>query len=184
MALTAHGLAATLVGSQFAEQVARITPWMAVGAGLYGFRANYLDHAFQLGKRAGLQVWVSLVAAVIATGLSVWLIPRIGPVGAAIAITVAMSVSCLHAWYLGQHAYKVPLPTGQLVRIGVACLAMTVVVLLVPGAGPASFAAQVVLGGIAYVVVDVMGSRDRLRAPIRRARERWLGKPDLNTAGE
>jgi O-antigen/teichoic acid export membrane protein len=188
MALTAHGLAATLVGHQFVGPVAQITPWMALGAGIYGFRANYLDHAFQLGRRSGLQVWVSIVAAIIAVGLSVLLIPRIGPVGAAIAVTVAMTVSCIHAWYLGRFGYRLPFPTGQFFRIGLACAAMAITVLFIPGGSPVAFAAQVALGGIAYagvcIALDVMNTRARILSPLKRARARWHRKPDLRPVEE
>ncbi len=132
MALTADGAANTLVGHAFAPTVALLMPWMAIGAFFASMRAHFLDHAFQLGRRPGLQVLVTAVAAIIAIGLSIFLIPRYGPVGGAIAVTIAMAVSCVHASLAGRLAYPVPLPLAAAGRVLVA------------------FAAQVVVGVAAY----------------------------------
>jgi O-antigen/teichoic acid export membrane protein len=181
MALTAHGLAATLVGPKYVAAVAELTPWMAAGSFFQSFRANYLDHAFQLGKRPSLQIWVTALAAVIAVGLCWVLIPREGPLGAAIAIAIAMAVSCVHAWISGRYGYRLPFPVGETLRIFAACAAMAVVVILIPGADAGAFLLQVAFGGIAYastaVALDLMGSRSRVSVLITRILHRRLAKP-------
>ena len=178
LVLTSHGLARTLIGAQYVASVASITPWMAVGTGLFAFRANYLDHAFQLGRRPGLQVWVSALTAIVAVGLSFWLIPKYGPLGAAVAVAVAMVISCAHAWILGHYAYTLPFPVAQSARIGAACTAMGIVVVLIPGSGPVSFPLQVALGASVYVgtalALDVMNVRDRTLAFIAELLRRRL----------
>lgn len=180
LVLTPHGLARTLVGAQYVASVAAITPWMAVGTGLFAFRANYLDHAFQLGRRPGLQVWVSALTAIIVVGLSFWLIPKYGPVGAAMAVAAAMVVSCCHAWILGYRAYKLPFPVAQTARIAVACAAMAIAVTLIPGHGPVSFLLKVAIGAGVYVgaafALDVMNVRDRSVAQITALLRRRLQK--------
>jgi O-antigen/teichoic acid export membrane protein len=150
MALTADGIANALVGHKFSPTVALLTPWMAAGAFFAGMRAHFLDHAFQLGRRPGLQVWVTTAAAVIAIGLSIYLIPRYGPVGAAIAVTIAMAASCVHATIAGRFAYPVPLPLATGVRVVAACIVMAVLVKAVPGRGLTTFSIQVIVGVLAY----------------------------------
>jgi O-antigen/teichoic acid export membrane protein len=183
MALTAHGLAATLVGPKYVGSVAELTPWVSCGAFFFSFRANYLDHAFQLGKRPSLQIWVTALAAVIAVGLCWVLIPRDGPLGAAIAIAIAMAVSCAHAWIAGRYAYRLPFPLVETMRIFAACAAMAIIVLLIPGSSPAAFLLQAGFGGAAYAGVaiglDLLGSRDRVQALLRRATRRPMAKPVL-----
>ena len=168
LALTAHGLAATFLGAQYVTPVTRIVPWVAIGAGLFSFRANYFDHAFQLGRRPYLQIWVSVAAALIAIGVSVWLIPHFGPVGAAIALIVAMILSCALALILSRYAFPLPFPWDQALRVAGACAAMTIAVIAVPATLPASFVVQVVLGAIVYALagltLNVLNARQHLKA--------------------
>jgi O-antigen/teichoic acid export membrane protein len=152
MALTADGVANTLVGHKFAPMVAVLTPWMAAGAFFGTMRAHFLDHAFQLGRRPGLQVWVTCVAAVVALGLSVFLIPRYGPVGAAMGVTAGMAVSCVHAAIVSRFAYPVPLPVATAIRVLAACVFMALLVRAVPGSGTLVFIIRVTVGALAYAV--------------------------------
>jgi len=166
MALTAHGIAVATVGPDYVEAVAALGPWMAVGAFFAGFRAHYLDHAFQLGRRAPLQIVVTGLAAAITLLLSLWLIPTQGAIGAAMAVAVAMAVSCLHAIWAGRRAYPLPLPADAAWRIVLACALMGLCVMLVPGSGIARLLVQVALGaavyGAACLALDVLGLRSRL----------------------
>lgn len=166
MALTADSLAATLVGPGFRGAVAALTPWMAAGAFLAGFRAHYLDHAFQLGRTLGGQVWVTASAAAVTLGLDALLIPALGPLGAAMAVTAGGAVSVVHAILAGRRAFPVPLPLAQGARVAGACVAMTFGVLAVPGAGPAALALRIGAGvltyGAAALALDVLGVRTRL----------------------
>jgi O-antigen/teichoic acid export membrane protein len=179
MALTAQGLAATLVGHRYVDAVAELTPWMAASTFFFGFRANYLDHAFQLGRRPSLQVWVTALSAAIAIGLCFVLIPRQGPLGAAVATTIAFAISCFHAWILAPKAYPIPFPVSQTVRIAIACAFMGVAVLAIPGSTPVIFVAQIAAGGIVYLIaavaLDVMDSRGRVLATLSRAFHRRFG---------
>lgn len=165
MALTARGISSTLVGPKFSAGVALITPWMAAGTLFAGCRAHYLDHAFQLGRRPGLQVWVTCVAAVVATGASFYLIPRYGPVGAAMAVTIAMAVSCCHAAVAGRWAYPIPMPVAAVPRIALCCVLMAVAVHAMPGRGLPGLLLQVAIGvavyGASAVALNILDLRDR-----------------------
>ncbi len=163
MAVTAPGIAHCIVGAKFEPMVAELTPWMCLGGLFGGFRANYLDHAFQLGRRPHLQVWVTAVSGILAMGLAAVLIPDYGAVGAAIAVAVAMGVSCVHALLAGRLAFPLPFPSGEAIRVLVACGVMVAVVHFLPGITLDRFLLQVVAGALAYGVAafafDVLGSR-------------------------
>jgi len=168
MALTAPGIAHSLVGARFEPDVARLIPWMAAAGLLLNLRTNYLEHAFQLGQKPLLQVWVTAVSGGLAVLLAAVLIPRDGAVGAAIAVTIASGVGCIHALLAGRYAFHLPVPTGQAVRILTACAAMALVVLAVPAAATFGFVLQVLGGasayGLAAFALDVLGARRRALA--------------------
>ena len=170
MALTASNLAATLVGPRFVATVAALTPWMAAGALFAGFRAHYLDHAFQLGRHPQRQVWVTAGGAAVTLALDLLLIPRFGPLGAAIAVATGAATSMLHALWAGRAAYALPRPA--IGRIAAACLVMSACVVSLGGAGFAALVLQVVGGALAYaasaVALDVLGVRTQALVVIAR----------------
>jgi O-antigen/teichoic acid export membrane protein len=159
MALTAPSIAATLVGPHYVATVAALPPWMAAGALFAGFRAHYLDHAFQLGRRPLGQIWVTAGGVLVTLTLDVLLIPRLGPIGAAIAVAIGAVTSMIHAGWAGRAAYDLPLPLRAAWRIAAACIAMGAGVLLVP----ASLGFQLAAGSLTYaaaaIALDIMGLR-------------------------
>ena len=122
-------------GRKFSAGVALITPWMAAGTFFAGFRAHFLDHAFQLGRRPSLQIWVTCVAAIVATGFSFYLIPRWARWARRSRSPSAMAVSCCHAAMAGRWAYPIPLPLGAAPRIALSCALMAIAVHALPGRG-------------------------------------------------
>ncbi len=172
MALTADDLAAVLVGPGFRATVATLTPWLAAAAFLTGLRSHYLDHAFHLGRRMRAQVGVTAVAAVVTLGLDALLIPRIGPVGAAIAVTAGAAVAAIHAAIAGRTAFAIPLPAGPVVRTALGCAVLAACVLSVPGSGAAALAGKIVGGVMGYsaaaLALDIVGLRKVVAGRLRR----------------
>jgi len=176
IALAGNSIATTLVGSKFTSGVAPLMPWMAAGT-LFGcLRAHYLDHAFQLGHRPQLQIWVTGLAGIIAIALCIYLIPLEGPIGAAIAVTVSMVVSCVHAWIAGRYAYPLPLPIAAGIRVGICCAIMALVMVGLPDTGWTGLALRIGLGSAAYalsaVAVNLLDARERVAGLVKRA-IRW-----------
>jgi O-antigen/teichoic acid export membrane protein len=171
IALTGNCIATTFVGSKFVSGVAPLMPWMAAFSFLNSFRANHLDHAFQLGKRPYLQIWVMGLAGLVTMGLSIYLIPMDGPIGATIAVTVGYGVACIHSMIAGRHAYPIPLPIAATIRVGICCVFMMVVVVNLPDNGWAGLILRATFGAIAYALaalaVNLLESR---RLAIRIAR--------------
>ena len=179
MALTADGLAALLVGPGFRSTVASLTPWLAAAAFLTGLRSHYLDHAFHLGRRMRGQVWVTAVAAIITLGLDAVLIPRVGPLGAAIAMAVGAAVAVVHAAIAGRAAFDIPLPLAPVIRTALGCAVMAVCVLAVRGTGPTALAGMIASGVVSYgaaaLAFDVAGLRGAVMRRLRRAGIRARG---------
>ena len=155
IALTGNCIATIFVGSKFVSGVAPLMPWMAAFAFLNSLRANHLDHAFQLGKKAHLQIWVMGLAGFVAITLSIYLIPRHGPIGAAMAVTVAYAVACVHSMIAGRYAYRIPLPAEASIRVGLCCAIMMAVVIPLPDSGWEGLLLRTMLGSMAYGLAAV-----------------------------
>jgi O-antigen/teichoic acid export membrane protein len=183
MALTANAIATTLVGAKFAADVAPLIPWVAAATFFGCLRASYLDYAFQLGRRPLLQAWITGFAGIIAIGLAFALIPREGPIGAAIAVCAAASLSCIPAWLVGRYAHPIPLPIAASLRIFLCCAAMAVVIVLLPDRGWSGLVLRIGLGGATYIVagfaVNLLGARERLRDLMR---QHWRASPPAGAA--
>ncbi len=150
MALVAPGLARLLVGHAYQATVASLIPWMAATSFFGGLRGCYLDHAFQLGRKPGLQIRIAAVAALIGVGGTALLVPRLGVLGAAIATTVAMAASCLHALALGRRAFALPLPSRDASWVALGCAALGLAVIAVPGHGAAALAGRIASSATLY----------------------------------
>ncbi len=79
--------------------------------------------------------WIAGLGGVISIGLSIYLIPREGPVGVAIAVAVAVAISCIHAMIAGRYAYPIPLPIAAGIRVAICCAMMAFVVIQLPDSG-------------------------------------------------
>ena len=186
LALTAHELAAQVVGPEFRAAVSRLVPLMSVSVLFASFRAFYLDHAFQLGHRSGLQVTISAVAAALALG------------GTAI-LGAAYRADRRPAGDAGRDGHLVRARhRGRAARLGDAAAGRAGVagrllhgghgrrgVALVPSGLAVSLYAKVVAGGVAYAIacigLDVIGLRSSAVALLARATPR-RGTPAADPA--
>jgi O-antigen/teichoic acid export membrane protein len=181
MALTSRDLAIQLVGAPFRSGVVELMPWMALTVALGSTRGTYLDHAFQLGKKSTKQVIVSAGAAVLALAGTLILVPWMGAVGAPVATSIAMLISCIHAHILGKTAQPMPLPPRVLLQVGSASAVMAVAVLAIPSGLPYSLYAKIAAGAASYgltcVAANLLGLRVRARGLLvsgaGRLRSRW-----------
>jgi O-antigen/teichoic acid export membrane protein len=176
IALTANSIATTLVGSKYVSGVAPLVPWMAMSH-FFNCMGTHFVQAFQLGKRPHLQIWVAVVAGINAIGLSFYLIPRDGPVGAAIAVAATSVVTCVHSTVAGRYAYPIPLPISGAARVGVCCAIMALVVIEFPDSGWTGLALRAGFGAAAYALAAVaLNLLDSRQHAIRLAKQaaRWL----------
>ena len=174
--LTGNSIATTLVGSKFSSGVAPLIPWMAISS-FFGCMGSYFVQAFQLGKRPHLQVWVAGLAGVNAIGLSLYLIPREGPIGAAIAVAATSAIACVHCMIAGRHAYPIPFPVAGSIRVSICCAIMTLVVIELPNSGWTGLALRAGIGAAVYalaaIAMNLLDSREHAIRFAKRAPQWW-----------
>jgi O-antigen/teichoic acid export membrane protein len=155
LALIGNCLATTVVGPKFAAAVAELVPWMAATSFFVGIISNYLEHSFHLGLRPHLQMFVTFWIAVIAIGICIFEIPREGPLGAAIAMTVASAVGCVLAAVAGRRAYPLPLPINGGIRVAAACGLMALIVIALPDRGWEGLVLRAGVGSAVYSIAAI-----------------------------
>jgi O-antigen/teichoic acid export membrane protein len=173
IALTGDSIATSLVGSKFEVGVAPLMPWMALSSFLGGMTSCYFDQAFQLGKRPHLKIWSAGITGVLSIGLSIYLIPFYGPLGAALALFAASTFTNVYSIIVGRYAYRVPLPIAGGLRVGICCVIMTLAVVGLPNSGWTGLLLRAVVGVIAYalsaIAVNLLDCRDHAVRLARRA---------------
>ncbi len=169
LALVAPDLASMLVGAGLSAEAAKALPWLVFAALLSGFNLYYWSEAFQLRRRTGLRAAVMLIPGAAQIALTLWLAPRYGAVGAAMAGCGAAAVGAVALARAGRGLKALPLPIGALVRIAAASAIMASAVLALPPIhGAAGLGLDSAIGAITYfaaaIALDVGGVRARATA--------------------
>ena len=153
-----------ILGQRFAPTARELIPLLALAQLFAGLKAFYFDLSFQLGHATRLQFVTVAAGALVNIGLNMWLIPLLGLMGAAYATVGAYFVALVVSWLLGRSVLVLPLPTGALVRVTGATLAMCLVLLQVRSlTGRFALVGQVGLGAAAYFLVLLLFARGRPR---------------------
>ena len=111
---------------------ARIIPFIALGM---GFQGTYLLTSIGLNLTSRTEFYPVATFAAAGVGLTsgVWLMPRYGAMGAAIAFMLSFATQALVAFVLAQRFYPVRYEVGRLARIVVsAAVATSVAIWIVP----------------------------------------------------
>ena len=174
-AMVAPALARLFVDPAYVAPVASLTAWMALGAFFFGFRANYIDHAFQLGHSTRGLIAVMISTATVNGVLDLLLVPRYGAVGAAIAGLVAGAVGLFHGWWAARAVMPMPIAWRDAAKIAAASGAMAIFLwpfyhsegigLLIVEIG-----GGVLIYGAILLASDAMGLRNLVRARLARLR--------------
>ena len=165
IALTGNCLATIVVGSKFIAGVSALVPWMAATSFFSALRSNHLDHSFQLGLRPELLILVTFVTGLIAIGLCLYLIPQMGVLGLAIALTIAAAIGCVLAVVVGRYAYQIPLPINGGVRIAAACALMAVAIMKLPDSGWTGLVLRAGVGSAVYALAAIAFNVASVRDP-------------------
>ncbi|MGE0531611.1 MAG: lipopolysaccharide biosynthesis protein [Hyphomonadaceae bacterium] len=173
LALLAQPVAALMVGEALRAETAATLPWLALAALMTGFSLYYWSEAFQLTRRTGQRALLMLAPGAVQLTLTAWLSHAHGAVGAAIGAACGASVGAVLLALAGRRLVALPLPLGQLARVGAATAMMALAVIALPSANTALGLLQSVLVGtvsygLAAIGFNVMGARDLLNAAARR----------------
>jgi O-antigen/teichoic acid export membrane protein len=146
-----------------------MTAWMALAAFFSGFRANYLDHAFQLGHKTHRLLAVVAVTAVANLLLEILLIPRFGAVGVAIANLIAGAIGLSAAAWAARAVMAMPIAWRDAAKTAIAVLAMALFLWPLYGRDDLLSLAAAVLGGAAiYAAVLLALNAMDLRNVVKR----------------
>jgi len=172
IALVARPLGEAMIGEAVRAQAIAIMPWIAASGLLNGLLIHYFAEAFQLARRTHERAILMLVPAAVNVVLNFLLIPHFGLMGAVSATLVCYATGVLLLALAGRRHVALPVPVGDLARIGLAALAMWPVVWMIPdlggwpelllkaGAGALAYAAAALVldaGGARTIVRDRLG---------------------------
>jgi len=168
-AMVSPALAKLFVGPEYVAPVASMTAWMALAAFFFGFRANYLDHAFQLGHKIHRLLAVVAVTAGVNLLLELALIPRFGAVGVAIANLIAGALGLGLAAFAARSVMAMPVPWRDAAKVAAAVAAMALFLWPFYGRGDLLALLAAVIGGAAVygAVLLALDAMD-LRAAVKR----------------
>ncbi|RRN62212.1 lipopolysaccharide biosynthesis protein [Caulobacter sp. 602-1] len=173
LALVARPLAELMIGEDLRVGASHVTPWIAASGWLSGVTTYYLLQAFTLARRTPLLIVSMSAPAIVNVIFNLALIPRLGLDGALWATTLSYGVGAVAAWALGRRACRLPIPWEVLAKAGAACVAMALVVRLLPSPGGAlELALKAGVGATVYGAIvlslDVGGLRGKLSGLLRR----------------
>jgi len=148
-------------GPQFRTNAGLILALCAAVMFVSGLRANYFEQAFEITLETRPVAILTVLRIAGTVGLSLWLIPHFGAVGAALATLLAEIVALGVSIAWAARVVRIPLPLGGFAKIALATAAMICVVELVPGrSSPAGLALAVGAGVVTYAgSVAVMYAR-------------------------
>jgi O-antigen/teichoic acid export membrane protein len=169
LALVAQPLATLMVGESLRVETAHVMPWLAIAGVFAGFNLYYWSEAFQLTRRTGLRAAIMIAPGIVQLTLTLALTPIHGAAGAAMAAAAGAATGSVMLAVLGKRLVALPLPIGQLVRIGAATALMAATVLALPPANTIiGLGFTVTAGAAAYalaaIALDVLDVRARAAA--------------------
>jgi len=153
------GSASSLMSFIYSSDYAAGGTFLVIQLVAFGWFAlmDTLAHALMAAGRQRAAAAV-LVAFIPVVGIAnVFLIPSMGPMGAAVSLLVGMVGTGIVIGAVAWHEFGPPLALGTLVRVGIASVAVGVPTVLVPAAGPMVLVKLVVLGGAYLLVLWLLG---------------------------
>lgn len=124
IAMVAPALARLCVAPEYVEPVSGLIAWMAVGAFVLNFRANYVDHGFHFGKTTIRLTMVMGAMTIANLAADLILIPRYGALGAAQAGIVSGVIGLVYGVLAARSLVVLPFPLAEIGKIAGASLAM------------------------------------------------------------
>jgi O-antigen/teichoic acid export membrane protein len=167
--LLAPSIAHSFLGKSFRVDAARVIPIVALGTFLAGYKAYYLDTAFQFAHRTIYQVWIVLIAAVVnvALNLLVMRCTRLGITGAAGASVIAYLIAMILTAFYGRRHFALPFPSGDFLHVAVASAVMALALCLIRDyRGAVALTTQIVTGGAVYAAILFAFNFQNLRTAI------------------
>ena len=143
-----------LIDTDFQAAVIFLLPWVTVSVFLLGIQVFYFDLAFQLGHKTIVSVKIAVVIAIINISLNLWLIPKLGMQGAAIATIVSFGSGSMLSALLGRKYFSLPFPLLDISKILLATVIMCACLWFLKDLrGWGSLVLQLVVGLLSFFIV-------------------------------
>jgi O-antigen/teichoic acid export membrane protein len=94
-----------LIGEAFRDGALLIFPWITIAAAIAGIKAYHFDIAFHLGRESRWLVGTGAVTALSNLALNLFLIPKYGILGAALATLGAFAFAAITSIWLGKRTF-------------------------------------------------------------------------------
>jgi O-antigen/teichoic acid export membrane protein len=173
IALLAGPICAVLIGESLRDRAVEIVPWIAISSVMAGM-CDYFTDAFMLAKKALIRAILMLVPAILNIAMNIYLLPRIGIMGAVAATISAYGVGMVMLALIGRRYVKLPIPLLETAKIALACAGMAAIVMALPDLGGiVEIALKASLGGLTYgclaLLLNVAKARSRLNDMLAKA---------------
>ncbi|KRA95535.1 polysaccharide biosynthesis protein [Devosia sp. Root685] len=171
LAIIAAKLAFLVLGEDFRLEATNLLPLIALAWLFRSLSYQLLHVSFQIRKTPGLMLIQGLAILAINALALFFLVPRLGLIGAALALIISEASGVALGYLLTRRAYPLPLDPRPFLKVGLATLGMAVPTYLVdralPGTGVLDIALPVLVGMLTYGLcaygLDIAGIRSRLK---------------------
>jgi O-antigen/teichoic acid export membrane protein len=151
------------LGPSFGATVTNLLPWLVAAGALAGFRVYVLDVSLYAMHRTHLLLFSNFAMLSAMTISNALLASRFGALGGAWSALISAAVGVTVSAWLGRRGVPWRMAPAALLQILLGCLAILLIVRLVPGAGVVAVATKCLAGAAAYGVVvfafDTLGMR-------------------------
>ncbi|MEL6568884.1 MAG: lipopolysaccharide biosynthesis protein [Pseudomonadota bacterium] len=169
LALVAQPLGEAMIGEAVRSQAIAIIPWIAFAGLFNGLLVYIASEPYQLTRRTGLRAGLMLVPALLNIILNLFLLPRLGLMGAVYATVISYALGFLLLALVGRGLVKLAWPWVGAAKIALACAMMAPVIWAVPNLGGwLQLLLEAAAGGGTYALVvfalDAGGVRGFVKA--------------------
>jgi O-antigen/teichoic acid export membrane protein len=173
--MLAPAITVVMFGEEFQQAARELIPWIAAATVLSGFQAFYLSLAFSLPKQPLRQTGVLGAGALGNVILNLFLIPRFGLVGAALATLATYALIMDGSLFVGRRLFPLPFSVTGLWKILTGCATLGLIL------WPVRHSTEVWLvllhclaGAVAYTMIVCSLDLAQSRRPFRRILQRGL----------
>ncbi|HMD02352.1 MAG TPA: oligosaccharide flippase family protein, partial [Candidatus Baltobacteraceae bacterium] len=141
------------LGARFHVDAGTLIAFAAATTFLAALRSGYFEQAFEITFRTTALAVNSFARVALTIAFSLWLIPRQGAVGAAIAILLSEAIGFLASIVWARRLMHVPIPVRNWLKIAAAAIVMVSVLTLIPRqATILGLGLAIAAGALAYAV--------------------------------
>lgn len=181
LTILSTNITSVVLGSGYKEQATMILPIISFAMLFQGLKAYYTDNSYQLGGTTYKQAFPVIIGILTNVLLNLFLLPKLGLIGAALSSLIAYFISLLANWFIAKRIFYLPFPVIETLKIvGASFVMASVLFILQNQTGLLSLIFQISVGIIVYAVLfillNIMNSRTLLYRKILSAKEKKLAK--------